>query len=254
MTLPAWPSVLRIILFSVCLLGAKCSQADDKDRLAVLGDAAYARKAYDSSIYYYEQAGGKFPDAVILYKLGNAHYRLRHVGEAVLCYERALLRQPGFAAAAKNVRAIQQQVSPTGKQIFFVRWWQAMTATELSDAWAILAILIFGALLTIIGWNYYRKQRAKWQSPQFIAAALFVAIVSVILSLAGAWRDVPHAVAVVMRPDTKFRPAEVMKSTGISLPEGLLVKILNANKEDLIVCLPDGQQGFVQRSDIAIVE
>jgi tetratricopeptide (TPR) repeat protein len=254
MTLPAWPNALRIVLLAICLFGTNSSRADDKNHLILLGDAAYARKAYDSSIYYYEQVAGKGQDAIVLYKLGNAHYRLRHIGEAVLSYERALLKQPGFAAAANNVRAIQQQVSPTSNEIFFVRWWRAVTAAELSNVWALLAILIFAALLITVGYNYYRKRKANWQKPQIIAAALFVAIVFVIFSLAGAWRDVPNSAAVIMRPDTKFRPAAAVKSTGISLPEGLLVKVLNASKGDVIISLPDGQQGFVQRSDIAVVE
>jgi hypothetical protein len=164
------------------------------------------------------------------------------------------MRQPGFAAAARNVRSIQQQVSPRTNEIFFLRWWRAITAVELSNIWAVLAILIFAALLITLGWNYYRKQRANWQKPQIIATALFLATLFVVFSLAGAWRDVPHAAAVVMRPDTKFRPAAAVKSTGISLPEGLLVSVLNAGKDDVIVSLPDGQEGFVQRSDIAVVE
>jgi tetratricopeptide (TPR) repeat protein len=254
MTLRAWPNVPRIVLLLVALLEVTNSWANNRDQLISLGDAAYVRKAYDSSIYYYEQAGGKSPDAVTLSKLGNAHYRLHHMGEAVLSYERALAQQPGFAAASKNVRVIQQQVSPRVNEVFFLRWWRAVTAAELSNAWAILAILIFATLLITMGWNYYRKQQASWQKPQFIAAALFIAIASVVFSLAGAWRDAPHAKAVVMTPDTKFRPTTMVKSTGINLPEGLLVKVLNAGKEDVIVSLPDGQEGFVQRSDIALVE
>ena len=30
--------------------------------------------------------------------------------------------------------------------------------------------------------------------------------------------------------------------------------VLNAQKDEVIIALPDGQQGFVQRTDIAIVE
>src|SRR4051794_39113449 len=101
---------LRILLVPICLVQVITALGADKGRLISLGDAAYSRREYDSAINYYEAAASKVPDAVTLYKLGNAHYRLKHTGEAMLYYERALLKQPGFAAAAKNVRIIQQQV------------------------------------------------------------------------------------------------------------------------------------------------
>jgi tetratricopeptide (TPR) repeat protein len=246
---------LRILLLPICLLQVVTASGADKERLISLGDAAYRHRAYDSAINYYEAAVGKAADAVTLYKLGNAHYRLKHTGEAVLYYERALLRQPGFAAAAKNVRTIQQQVEPGNrKEVFFIRWWRGITAPELSNTWAVLAIIIFAALLSLLAFNYYRNKKPSWQRPQIIAGALVLATLFVIFSFAGVWRDVPQAAAVVMRPDSRFRPTSGNLKTGISLPEGLLVKVLKAGKDDVIVALPDGQEGFVQRFDIAIVE
>lgn len=247
---------LRILLLLLCLGQVKNASGNGSERLILLGDAAYSRKAFDSAITYYGQAASdKSADATALYKLGNAHYRLKHTGEAVLAYERALAKEPGFTAAAKNVELIQQQIMPAGQEVFFIRWWRAITAPELSNLWAILAIIIFAALLSTITWNHYKQRRPAWQRPQLIVAALTLAVVFVVFGLAGARRDMPQAAAVVMQRDTKFRSLSgSAKSGGISLPEGLLVKVLNAKSEQIIVQLPDGQKGLVQRSDIATVE
>src|ERR1043165_2628597 len=108
MSFTALLRVLRILLLSFCLFQVIVAWGNDQERLTLLGDAAYNRKAFDSAVNYYElAAAGKSPDAAVLYKLGNAHYRLKHIGEAMLAYERALLRQPGFAAAARNANVIQ---------------------------------------------------------------------------------------------------------------------------------------------------
>jgi tetratricopeptide (TPR) repeat protein len=256
MSSPYLKNVLRILLLLLCQTHITLSLANGKEQLIALGDAAYGRKAYDSAISYYEQVtAGKSADATTLYKLGNAHYRLKHTGEAVLAYERALLRAPGFAPASRNVNVIQQQVMPHNREIFFIRWWHIVAAPELSNFWAVLAIIIFAALLGMIAWNHYKHRKPGWQRPQIIASALILAALFVVLSLAGVWRNMPKANAVVMRPDTKFRPTVAgAKGNAISLPEGLIVKILNAGKEEVIIALPDGQEGFVQRFDIAVVE
>jgi tetratricopeptide (TPR) repeat protein len=257
MKFPALPVALRSLLLIICLGQASIVCAVDKQRMLQLGDAAYARKAFDSAISYYEQAvnAEKVPDAVALYKLGNAHYRLKHIGEAVLSYERALLRQPGFPAAARNLSIIQQQVAPKDKEVFFIRWWQTMTAPELSNMWAILAIGIFAGMLGLLAWNKYRRQKPDWQKPQVIVFAIILATVFAVFSFSGAQRYTPDSAAVIMRPDTKFQPSSgSSKGTPMSLPEGLVVKVLDKRKDQIIVALPDGQQGFVQPFDIAIVE
>lgn len=257
MSAPALLRVVRIFLLSLFTCLAAIAGAKDDATFLARGDAAYTRKAYDSAILYYEEAAsGKTPDPTALYKLGNAHYRLRHLGEAMLCYERALLRQPGFSAAARNVRVIQQQVSPAGrKEIFFIRWWQAISAPEHSNSWAVLAMAIFAALLGMLAFSRYKRRKLEWLSPQLVGVSLGIACIFLVFSIAGVWRDVPQAQAVIMRPDTKFRPTTGSAKAGaIALPEGLLVKVLAPQKEEVIVALPDGQQGFVQKADIAAVE
>jgi tetratricopeptide (TPR) repeat protein len=257
----AWPLpyFLRISLLSIFVFAAINAQAiDESSRMIQLGDAAYSRRAFDSAINYYEQATTSKPSrAEALYKLGNAHYRLKHLGEAVLSYERALLAQPGFAAPARNVRVIQQQIEPNNsKEVFFIRWWQSITAPELSNFWALSAIIIFLALLVGLGLNQYKRIKPRWQRMQIIFGVLIVATAFIVFALAGAWRDSPKSAAVIMRSDTKFRSVSSGsgKGAGINLPEGLLVKILKGGKDEIMVELPDGQPGFVQRSDIATVE
>lgn len=246
---------LRTFLLSCFLLAYGTNVFAGNDALLRQGDAAYARKAYDSAVSYYEQAAGKAPDAIALYKLGNAHYRLRHIGEAMLAYERALLFRPGFALAAKNARLIQAQVTPGGdKEIFFLRWWRGLTAPELSNFWAGLAIFTFAALLSVLAWSIYRKRKFSWMRPQTIGAALTLTALFVLFSLSGVWRDVPRGVAVVMRPDTKFRPMAGGGKVGPALPEGLLLRVMHVKDGQVTVSLPDGQEGFVQLSDIAVVE
>lgn len=222
-----------------------------------LGDAAYQRKSYDSAINYYSRAAAeKDAAASVFFKLGNAHYRLRHIGEAMLAYERALLRQPAFPAAAQNAALIQKQVSPAAShEVFFLRWWQALTAPSLSNMWALLAILLFTGVLLALGWRQFRRMGKGWLRPQVTAGALVLAALFAVFSFAGAKRFAPKSAGVVMRPDVRFQPAvSGTAASGLSLPEGLLVEVLHKEKNGFIVQLPDGQEGVVQGTDISVVE
>jgi tetratricopeptide (TPR) repeat protein len=249
-TMKAW----QILLLACCFAGSQAWAAGSQ--LVALGDAAYQRKAYDSAVHYNNRAAAdKQASATVFYKLGNAHYRLRHVGEAMLAYERALLRQPAFPAAAKNAQLIQKQVSPaTRNEIFFLRWWQALTAPALTNLWAGLAILIFATLLLGLGWRQFQRRRG-WLKPQIIFAGLVITALFAVFSFAGAKRYRPQHAAVVMRPDVKFQPTtQRVAGAGISLPEGLLVGVLGKGSNGVIVRLQDGQVGFVQAADIAVVD
>lgn len=246
---------LRSLLLVLCLCVAGAAHAAGS-KAEALGDAAYQRKAYDSAIDYYSRAAtAQQAPAEVFFKLGNAHYRLRHVGEAMLAYEKALLRQPAFPAAARNAQIIQEQVSPAARsEIFFLRWWQSLTAPGLTNLWAILAILVFAAVLVGLGLRQFQRRRGG-AAPQLIGAGLVLAALFAVFSFAGAKRYRPREAAVVMRPDVRFQPATQRQAgAGISLPEGLLVQSLGKAHNGVIVRLQDGQEGFVQASDIALVE
>ncbi|MBS1616120.1 MAG: tetratricopeptide repeat protein [Bacteroidetes bacterium] len=250
-------SRLRFLVLAGSLLLISGSLWATGSNLERLGDAAYQRRNYDSAINYFSRAAAdKSAPAAVLYKLGNAHYRLHHVAEAMLAYERALLRQPAFPAAAHNATLIQKQVSPAAaKEVFFLRWWQALTAASLSNLWAFLAISLFAGLLLTLGWRQYKRLRMAWLRPQVTGGLLVLVLLMAIFSFAGVQRHTPKAAGIVMRPDVRFQSAVSGSATGgLSLPEGLLVTVLHKEKNGYIVRLPDGQEGIVQGTDIAVVE
>ena len=244
-----------VFLLSVCtIMPAAALPADMQVRL---GDSAYAHKLYDSAVYYYAQVANGFnPDAVVLYKLGNAHYRLAQNGEAVLAYERALRLRPGFAAAAENVAHIQQRIQPSaGKDdVFFIRWWQQLTKPSFSNVWAILGGICFCLPIGVLIWSRFRRTWPAWLWPHGIIGGIVLSLFFTVLSavaVARASRDT----AVIMKQDASFYTASKTeaKQQAITLPEGLLIKVLRNDGNGLRIELPDGREGLVQHSDIAIV-
>jgi tetratricopeptide (TPR) repeat protein len=219
------------------------------------GDAAYQRKAYAEAAEAYRQAVGRDSvNALSWFKLGNAQYRLRHTGEASYAYAKALYLQPAFDEAATNLEVIQQQVRPVKRApIFFLSWWNGLTRPAFSNTWAILAILFFSLPLIAIAWGRLKKRSGRFVPPQVTGISIGVGFVCVILALAAAKASRPAHQAVIMKQDAAVRPA-AGKAENVILPEGLLVEVLRTGPEDIMIELPDGREGRIQRSDIALVE
>jgi len=226
--------------------------------LVRLGDSAYAHKKYDSAEYYYREAASRYnPDAVVLYKLGNAHYRSGHTGEAVLAYERALQLRPGFADAAENIRIIQRSIQPESGQndVFFIRWWYTLTSPSRSNTWAVTGILCFCIPLGVLIWSRVRRKWPLWLWPHLIVSGIALSLIFAVLSAVAVSRTTRDT-AVIMRHGAAFRTGAKTgnKVPLITLPEGLVVKVLRDDGNALRIVLPDGREGLVQPSDIAIVK
>jgi tetratricopeptide (TPR) repeat protein len=219
------------------------------------GDAAYQRKAYSEAAGSYRQAlGSDSANALLWYKMGNAQYRLRHTGEAAFAYAKALSIQPAFPEAAGNLDLIQQQVRPGGgNQVFFLRWWSALTRPAATNIWAVLAILCFSVPLITIAWLRYKKRTGRAIPPQLTGIGISLGLLFAILAVAAARGQKPQHKAIVMQQDAAAKPT-AGKAEKVVLPEGLVVDVLRTGPSEILIELPDGREGLMQRSDIALVE
>lgn len=245
-------------LLLLCVLA--CTNAfSDPTKFEQLGDRAYSRQQYDSAVVYYQDAlHTDNSSAVNWFKLGNAQYRMQHFGEAVLAYERCLERRPGFAAAAKNVAFIQRQIQG-GEQyqpIAIMQLWFVVLSPGMSDFFAWMALFFVSAPLLLLAFARYRKLRFAWLRPQIVVGSIVLGAALLVLSIVSAFRNKPDQIAIVMRQDAIFQETlpGSPKSGVLNLPEGLVVKVSGKKEQGVIVVLPDGRKGTIQRSDIEIVE
>lgn len=251
MTLPRLVTILLTVLMSWSFSVASASPAKNWTRI---GDSAYSKQLFDSALSSYRQAAKEEPvSSELLYKLGNTYYRLGQTGDAVLSFEKALRIQPDFSPASENLRIIQDSLMPAAdaSDVFFLRWWKGLTRPHYGNIWAVLAILFFCIPLLLLSWSRWRKVEIPWLWPQWTISGFFLSVLFAVLALSSLNRP-DLGTAVVMRPDAPFRSGG--KAATVSLPEGLVVRILREDKNGLLVSLADGRQGTIQPSDIAIVK
>ena len=222
--------------------------ADNMAQLWSKGTKLYQQKEYDSAAAYFEKIALLKPrSADVYYNLGNTYYRLNKIGSAVLNYERALQIKPNFDAAKDNLMLTQNRMSthvPQGKDIFFVTWWNNLTAASMATLWAMLAFIIFSATILMIFLKGVSKIviHIPTQIPAFL---VFVWICLLVLAYNSARNAENSGLAVIMQNDAPLLSGELKGKPMSLLPEGTTVKITGIRGEYAEVVIPDGRKGYV---------
>lgn len=150
------PPVIRQFLLALLLAAfTRAATLEEANTLYKAGDYARAAAACDALI----QADG--PTASRLYNLGNARFRLKEYGPAILAYERALVLTPRDADIRANLKIARDAASANDTPASQA-WWeyplQWCSLHEWSWLTAIAAALIALAALT---WGFAGSRRLR---------------------------------------------------------------------------------------------
>ena len=238
---------------------ASCSAAPLNAQLWQQGNAFYAQKNYDSAVMCFEQLAAVKPaNAAVYYNLGNAYYRLHRIGPAVLNYERALKRAPEYKDAQDNLllaqSTIPNHIQPT-RDIFFVRWWTALSNPLYARSWAVVSLLFFLLLLGLLLYRRINRAGAVWLRPQMTGAVAVLWLVALFLSFQAARGVAGPAQSVMLVQDAPLlpRPDASAKPEGL-IPEGTVVRTGELKGAWIAITLPDGRSGWSGSADLQRVD
>lgn len=222
------------------------------------GNEFYQQKAYDSAAYYFEEIAASMPaDATIYFNLGNTYYRLNKIGLSVLNYQRALRRKPDYKEASDNLLLAQSRI-PGGVQspqpeIFFIRWWQSITAPGLTMLWAILSLISFIVLIGLL--LYRRLRRGEFRvRPQVLGALVLIWLTCLLLAFSSVFAALSQLKGVVLKAGTAFSSETKSPKGGETISEGITVKISGKQGANYTVELPDGREGKIAVDAVALVD
>lgn len=246
-----------LLMFALLLVGTAVFAADNDAVLWKNANRLYTQKKYDSAAGIYElllKTNEK--NAQLHYNTGNAYYRLNKIGLAVLHYEKAAHLEPGnkeindnLVLAKSKVQDNMQETNP----IFFVAWWNALNHAVSVNTWAILTLIVFLAVLSLI---YF----ARTKKENFSNAGRWISLNVVMLLLCGSmtwisYNEFAHpGKAVVISTNAVFlqSPQSSGKIIG-SLPEGLVIEVLGKQGGFYNVQLQNGKSGWIAATDIGTV-
>ncbi len=212
-----------------------------------------------------EYADGKFKEAVadyeslvqsgdwsapLFYNLGNAYFRAREFGKAILNYERALALEPHHPEAQANLRIARDEaraleLAPTWTD----RIVQNATTTQLSVA---AAILFWLGLFFVVRFFFSSRRRGGRLALAFCGLAAAAALAATLFAVERGPRG--KALAVVTAPEINARLATAdTSSTVLALPAGSEIKVEQQRGDWVYALLPNNLHGWLPASAIQSV-
>lgn len=248
------------ILF--CIMGLMLPfslQAKKPKLLFEEGNKQYQRGQYDSAILTYTsilQSGVEASD--LYYNLANAYFRKKNYPHAILNYQKALKMNPNNQDAKFNLQLTQTYTVDRFSlppQVAFVRWFKTFHQQLAPSTWAMLSYPLFALLLTSVLALLFVRNKSLW-STSLSAAVLFLVLWVVVL-VAGTkvQREIKHPQrAVIMQSVVAVKSAPTAQAEDLFLLHaGSTVTLKEEQGEWMAIEIPDGTQGWVQKSTIETI-
>ena len=222
-------------------------------------DSAYANEQYQQAARDYAALLKQGVSAELYYNLGNCHYRMDSITQAVIAYERALLLSPGDRDIRFNLQMARSKtidkITPES-EMFFVTWYRSLVNLQSVDAWARLALvtLVVAIVLALV---YLFSDRIWLRKAGFFGGIALLLVF--VLSNLFAWqqkRGLDHRTgAVIVRSAVNVKSTPSQNGTDLFiLHEGTRVTITDDSmrgwKE---IRVADGKEGWLETKEIEVI-
>ncbi len=218
-----------LFFFSVFACDADTNMIFDK------ANQQFHNKNYDSAAkLYQEMITDGYADAELFYNAENAYFRTNNIGLSIWCYRKAIDIEPQ-KDYTDNLRLAYKRIKDpiaSSKDIFFIRWWFGFLNLFSTNGWALLALISFLILLTLLTLQKVNRIHAPtWLRGLCLSLTLLGLATIGFRALSGL--DHPRAILI--------QSAKAIRQD-IQISEGIEVQIVGQGKSGLIVKLPDGRK------------
>ena len=247
-------------LIAIILLIAPMAASAEETSLWDQAVQAYTEGRYeDSETLFDSLAEAGCDDAVLWYNLGNASFKAGQTGKAVLCYERALRRNPSDRDIRYNLdfarASTRDEITPVPE--FVLRTWaRKVSYIFTSGTWAVLSIVLFAAALALLLLFLLGRRVVVRRAGFFSAIAalvLFAHSLGFSLSLRRDALRTDEAIVMKAVSSVRSSPSEDSAKDLFILHEGTKVRILEKVSGYDNISLADGRQGWILDSDLEII-
>jgi len=257
------PAVLRMTVFAIfsaaaALLfcgqaGAALSAADQS--LFQEANRLYRGDKYEQAAQGYQKLAEAYPEeSVFQFNLGNAQFRLKHSGAAILAYEKARMLSPRSRDIRANLNFALSQLEyrVEDKRSWYVRagedWLGRVTETE------VLILALLAGFLFLGSWTLALWLRAgrPWGVPRKTLLIFFMVSVAIFAAKRIETRMIRDAIVMTKQAEVRFGPSEGDR-VAFRLGEGLKVYVIDRRQDWSRIVLVNGDEGWIQNSKIAEV-
>lgn len=259
----------RVLLLGAVLVGlvafaagASAQPADEAQAMFAKANQAYLDSSYaDAANAYAELLEVHRVDDPRLYaNLGNAYFRMGQYGSAIFAYRRALRLDPE-AEVARRVgenldttrRVLEERYRSGNDKSQFIfnepggllyRVTHALGRAPLVVAFLAAWFLVFGLLIG------RRLLADKKLLGTLVLPASVVAVLLGLMLWGQSYTDSSLRIGVVIEAEVTMREGRHGDARGVGIPEGLEVRIVEADEEWTLVELANGREGWVETKTV----
>jgi tetratricopeptide (TPR) repeat protein len=218
----------------------------------------FAKANQDYSEGHFQQAADGYQNLInsgqrsanLFYNLGNAWFRLRNFGEAILNYERALALDPHHPEAAANLLLVRDKARALElKREWLDRYVEVGTSTQYSIAASIAFwVVIFSAGLLF----FSRRRSAALVSLIILSLVVFAGAVFALYSMETGRRGGALAIVTGKKIEARLATADNANSV-LALPPGSEIKVLSQRGDWLYAALPNDLRGWIPATSAQLV-
>jgi tetratricopeptide (TPR) repeat protein len=228
----------RTIIYIFILLGivAPTISAKTTARLIEQADSAYTTDDFATAAQLYTQAIDSIGSSTALYyNLGNAYYRMGHLGKAIVNYERALRLDPTNQDARDNLEFVNAKITDKigDNGTFISNTIDNIVSSAHPNTWSMIALISFilmlgGAVVYIFMENIAIRKIGFFGG----IVLLIISIITNIFAITGTNKAKSHTSAIVIEPSTILstspRQPKDRNEEAFLLHEGTKVEILDS--------------------------
>jgi len=141
------------ILVSISIIFILLPAMAQNSQFAVIEKAnqAYNDGAFTEAVdLYHSVIDSGYMSASLYYNLGNAYFKSKDIPSSILYYEKALKLDPKDEQIRFNLNIANSQITDKIEEVpemFYIRWWKALTGLFGPNIWARIAIVLFIIML-----------------------------------------------------------------------------------------------------------
>ncbi|MBK5213207.1 MAG: tetratricopeptide repeat protein [Flavobacteriaceae bacterium] len=246
---------MKKLLYLFILLVSFSSIGQNKN-LFDQGKELYKNGKYQQAIDSWMKILDKGEHSAELYfNLGNAQYKLNHIGPSVYYYEKALQLSPNDTdiknnlAFAENARI--DAIEPLPKTVFS-KWYHSIASVFTFEGWAVSAVAFSVFFVALFLFYYFafseKRKRLLFVSSMFAGSFLVASLTMAFLTYGDYSKNQP-AVIFASEIEVKTEPS-MGSNVAFTLHEGTKVQILAQDGNWYRITLVDGKDGWIPGTDL----
>ncbi len=214
----------------------------------------YSEKKYAEALQLYQSLENeKTHSAILYYNMGNCHYKMQNIANAIWYYEKALKLNPDDPEIKKNLEFANQKIRdniPLNDSLNLNNWIISFSSFFTSNTWAWLSflfIILFWINLLIVFYN--QKLLIKRLSLNSVFVCTVFAFVCWYFSYASYKHYTQHTHGIIFQSTAEIKTEPNEKSnTAFILHEGSKVKLEEKKNNWYKISLDENKKGWLQEN------